>query len=145
MGNYRSPRPTVPQMLEELIAGGRTEHAAASQLRQAVARRGARIADLHRESRGGPRARGGARFGPGPAALGLSSTSSRLKPHTETRSLCANAGISRHFERSPIQYALETDWLAEVVGLELRNVGANEGRTDLRESSRILATETIRV
>jgi hypothetical protein len=57
--------------------------------------------------------------------LGLSSTSSRLKPHTETRSLCANAGISRHFERSPIQYALETDWLAEVVGLELRNVGAN--------------------
>jgi hypothetical protein len=24
-------------------------------------------------------------------------------------SLCANAGISRHFERSPIQYALETD------------------------------------
>jgi hypothetical protein len=27
MGNYRSPRPTVPQMLDELIAAGRTERA----------------------------------------------------------------------------------------------------------------------
>jgi len=43
----------------------------------------------------------------------LESRFRRQFPHTETRSLCANAGISRHFERSPIQYALETDWLAE--------------------------------
>jgi hypothetical protein len=38
-------------------------------------------------------------------------TGSRFRrefPHTETRSLYANAGISRHFEHSPIQYALET-------------------------------------
>ncbi len=38
-------------------------------------------------------------------------TGSRFRrefPHTETRSLYANAGISRYFERSPIQYALET-------------------------------------
>jgi hypothetical protein len=25
-----------------------------------------------------------------------------------------HAGKSRHFERGPLQYALETDWLAEV-------------------------------
>jgi hypothetical protein len=40
------------------------------------------------------------------------------------------------------------DCLAGLGGFELRNVGANiplKGRTDFRESDRILATETIRV
>ena len=44
--------------------------------------------------------------------------------------------------------ALETDWLAEVVGLELRNVVAKypfERSLRLPGSSRILSTETIRV
>ena len=50
--------------------------------------------------------------------------------------------------RGPIQYELDADWLAEVVGLELRNVVAKypfERSLRLPGSSRILATETIRV
>jgi hypothetical protein len=30
----------------------------------------------------------------------------------------ASAAISRHFERDPIPYALETDWPVEVAGFE---------------------------
>ena len=43
---------------------------------------------------------------------------------TETKLDEGNTAISRHFERGPLWYALETDWLAGHVRLELRNVGA---------------------
>ena len=38
----------------------------------------------------------------------------RWFPHTETSPYVRNAAISRHFERDPIPYALETDWPLEV-------------------------------
>jgi hypothetical protein len=42
----------------------------------------------------------------------------RQFPHTETTSLCANAGISRHFGRSPLRYTLETDRQVGAAGFE---------------------------
>ena len=38
---------------------------------------------------------------------------------TETKLDEGNTAISRHFERGPLWYALETDWLAEARGFEL--------------------------
>jgi hypothetical protein len=37
---------------------------------------------------------------------------------TETKLDEGNTAISRHFERGPLWYALETDWLAEAAGFE---------------------------
>jgi hypothetical protein len=37
-------------------------------------------------------------------------------PDTETKLDEGNTAISRHFERGPLYYALETDWLAGHVG-----------------------------
>jgi len=51
-------------------------------------------------------------------------------------------------DQEQLFYSFRADWLAGHVGLELRNVVANypfESLTDLQESSRILATESIRV
>ena len=42
----------------------------------------------------------------------------RRFPHTETSPYVRNAAISRHFERDPIPYALETDWPLEAGGFE---------------------------
>ena len=42
----------------------------------------------------------------------------RQFPHTETSPYVRNATISRHFERDPIPYALETDWPVEAAGFE---------------------------
>jgi hypothetical protein len=49
-----------------------------------------------------------------------------------------NAAISRHFERDPIPYALETDWLAEAEGFEplhfgIRSAAVDHGLNFLRE------------
>ena len=37
---------------------------------------------------------------------------------TETKLDKGNAAISRHFEHSPLRYALETDWLVGAAGFE---------------------------
>jgi len=42
----------------------------------------------------------------------------RRFPHTETSPYVRNAAISRHFERDPIPYALETDWPVGAAGFE---------------------------
>jgi hypothetical protein len=42
---------------------------------------------------------------------------------TETKLDEGNTAISRHFERGPLWYALETDWLAEAGGFEPLHFG----------------------
>src|SRR6476620_3137087 len=41
-----------------------------------------------------------------------------------------NAAISRHFERDPIPYALETDWLAGAGGFEPLHFGIRSAAVD---------------
>ena len=40
----------------------------------------------------------------------------RQFPHTETSPYVRNATISRHFERDPIPYALDSDWRVGAAG-----------------------------
>jgi hypothetical protein len=37
-----------------------------------------------------------------------------------------NGATSRHFERDPLQYALETDWLTGAAGFEVRRETGKE-------------------
>jgi hypothetical protein len=43
--------------------------------------------------------------------------------NTETKLNEGNAAISRHFEHTPLWYALETDWLVEAGGFEPLHFG----------------------
>ena len=58
---------------------------------------------------------------------------------TETKLDEGNTAISRHFERGPLWYALETDWLAEAGGFERLHlrIGIAETLSSGREDSNI--------
>ena len=47
--------------------------------------------------------------------------------NTETKLDEGNTAISRHFERSPLQYALEMDWLATREALQTGLAGWSVG------------------
>ena len=49
---------------------------------------------------------------------------------TETKLDEGNTAISRHFERGPLWYALETDWLAEAGGFEPLHFGIRSAAVD---------------
>src|SRR5262249_16378296 len=60
-------------------------------------------------------------------ALGDRGTESRVRcqiPHTETKPYTRNAAVACRFERGSHVSRWRLDWLAEVVGFELRNVAA---------------------
>jgi hypothetical protein len=59
---------------------------------------------------------------------------------TETKLDEGNTAISRHFERGPLWYALETDWLAGAAGFELLH-----SRIGMRDSNfRIWESDPLR-